>query len=257
MSALDRFRLDGRTALVTGASGGIGAALAEGLAQAGATVVLAARRTDRLDAQVSRLRAAGAQAHAVAMDVTDAASVAAAFDAAEERAGVAQVIVNNAGIADARRFVNTTDESLNRVLATNFHGVWNVCQQAAKRLLAAGLPGSIVNIASILGIGAGSVYASYAASKAAVIQLTRSLALELARQNVRVNAIAPGWFVTDINAGYFASDAGREHVTRMPAGRTGELAELVGPVLLLASDAGSYVNGVVLPVDAAHSIALV
>ncbi|MCB1625776.1 MAG: SDR family oxidoreductase, partial [Pseudomonadales bacterium] len=252
MQALDRFRLDGRTALVTGASSGIGAVLALGLAQAGATVIAAARRADRLQRVVSDIVAAGGKAHAVALDVTAEDSIRAAFDHAEALAGIVDVLINNAGVAEPSRFVTTEAASRDHVMATNFNGVWNVTQEAARRLLAAKRPGSIINIASVLGIGAGIGYASYSASKAAVIQLTRVLALELGRSGIRVNSIAPGWFVTEMNDAFFASDAGKALAQRSPAGRTGELHELLGPVVLLASDAGSYINGVVLPVDGAH-----
>ncbi len=257
MLPMDRFRLDDKVALVSGASSGIGAALALGLAQCGATVIAAARRVERLETVVSGIAAAGGRAHAVALDVTDPASITAAFETAEKLAGTVDILVNNAGVAEPSRFVATDAASRDHVMATNFEGVWNLTQEAAKRLLASKRPGSIINISSVLGIGAGVGYASYSASKAAVIQLTRVLALELGRSGIRVNAIAPGWFVTEMNDVFFASDAGKALAARSPAGRTGELHELLGPVLLLASDAGSYINGVVLPVDGAHSIALV
>jgi NAD(P)-dependent dehydrogenase (short-subunit alcohol dehydrogenase family) len=257
MDPVDRFRLDGKVTLVTGASSGIGAALAAGLAQAGARVVLAARREDRLQALAARIREAGGAAIAARMDVTDPASVAAAFEAAEKELGTVQVVVNNAGVAEPKRFLKTDRESVQRVTDTNWFGVWNVCQEAARRMVAAGVGGSIVNVASILGLGAGVGYAAYSSSKAAVIHLTRSLALEFARQKIRVNAIAPGWFLTEMTPDYLASAAGREHIARTPPGRVGDVQELIGPVLLLASDAGSYVSGVVLPVDGAHSVALV
>ncbi|MBK6597703.1 MAG: SDR family oxidoreductase [Proteobacteria bacterium] len=257
MLPLERFRLDGRTALVTGASSGIGAALALALAQSGATVIAAARRIDRLQAVVTDIVAAGGQAHAVELDVTDSESIRAAFDRAEQLADTVSILINNAGVAEPSRFMSTDAASRDKVMATNFEGVWDLTQEAARRLLAAKRPGSIVNIASILGLGAGVGYASYAASKAAVIQLTRVLALELGRSGIRVNSIAPGWCVTEMNDEFFASDAGKALANRSPSGRTGELHELVGPVLLLASDAGSYINGVVLPVDGAHTVALV
>ncbi|MGB8327710.1 MAG: SDR family oxidoreductase, partial [Steroidobacteraceae bacterium] len=166
-------------------------------------------------------------------------------------------VVNSAGIAQPRGFLATTCASLDSVMATNFRGAWAVCHEAATRLVAAREPGSIINVASILGLGAGIGYASYSASKGALVQLTRALALELARNRIRVNALAPGWFVTEMNEEYFKSDAGKAHVARLPGGRTGELHELIGPALLLASDAGSHVNGVILPVDGGHAVALV
>jgi NAD(P)-dependent dehydrogenase (short-subunit alcohol dehydrogenase family) len=255
--AFPAFRLDGRTALVTGASSGIGAALAQGLAAAGARVVLAARRVERLDSLAARIADAGGEAHAVEMDVGDPAGIARAFEQAWSVAGPVQILVNNAGIAEPRKFLATPRESLDRVMQTNFFGAWDACQEAARRLVAAALPGSFINVASVLGLGVGPGYTSYSASKSALIALTRTLAIELVKHRIRVNAIAPGWFVTEMNADYFASDAGKAHVARMPPGRTGELQELIGPTLLLASEAGSYVNGVVLPIDGAHSVALI
>jgi NAD(P)-dependent dehydrogenase (short-subunit alcohol dehydrogenase family) len=256
MNPLDRFRLDGKTALVTGASSGIGAELARGLGASGAHVLAAARRADRLAAIVAEIRAAGGKADAIVLDVTNRDSIAAAFDKAQQLAGGVDVLINNAGVADPRKFIATSVESRDATFGTNFFGVWDLCHEAARRMVEAKRGGSIVNIASILGIGGAPGYAAYAASKAAVIQLTRVLALELGRQGVRVNAIAPGWFVTEMNSAYFATDAGKAAAARTPAGRTGSLSELVGPVLLLASDAGSFVNGVVLPVDGANTAAL-
>jgi NAD(P)-dependent dehydrogenase (short-subunit alcohol dehydrogenase family) len=249
MTPAERFALDNRVALVTGASSGLGAALARGLAAAGATVVAAARRLERLQSLVAEIKAAGGSALAVALDVTEPASVAAAFDAAEQRAGVVNVIINNAGIADPKRFVRIEPTSRDRVMDTNFTGVWNVAREGVDRLLAAGLPGSVVNVASMLGLHAQVGQAAYCASKGAVLQLTKVLALELADAGIRVNAVAPGWFLTEMNEAFFATAAGQDYVTRMPAKRIGDPDELVGTVLLLASDAGSFINGAVFTVD--------
>jgi len=252
MNMLKQFALDGRIALVTGASSGIGHTVARGLAQAGATVVVAARRLERLDALVAEIEADGGKAFAVAMDVTDTASIGDAFARAEHQLGVVDVIVNNAGVADAKGFLKIDDASLDFVMDTNFKGVWHVAQEAARRLVAAKQGGSIINIASVLGLGAHPGQTSYCASKAAVIQFTKSLSLDLMRHNIRVNAIAPGWFKTEINSDYFDSEPGQAYIEQMPAKRLGQLEELVGPVVLLASEAGSFVNGTVLPVDGAH-----
>ena len=257
MKALERFSLRGRTALVTGASSGIGAVLARGLADAGAAVVLAARRRERIQELATQIVATGARALAVSMDVTDVQSIAKAFDAATSELGLPDIIINNAGIAEPKRFLDTARSSVEKIMNTNFYGAWDVSQEAARRLMQAQRPGCIVNVASVLGLGAAPGYAAYSASKGALIQLTHTLAIEFVRHRIRVNAIAPGWFVSEMNQDYFASDAGRDYIKRMPARRTGELDELLGPILLLVSDAGSFVNGAVLPVDGGHHCALI
>ena len=251
------FSLQGRVALVTGASSGIGAELARSFAAAGAKVALAARRVDRLQSLADSLRAEGAQVASVALDVTDRAAIEPAFDAIEAALGTADIIVNNAGVAQPASFLKTTPAAFDATMATNFTAAWDVSAAAARRMIAAGKGGSIINIASVLGLGVGPGYAAYSASKAALISLTRSLALEFVRHRIRVNAIAPGWFVTEMNEAYFATAAGQDYLQKIPPGRAGRLAELCGPALLLASDAGSYVNGVVLPVDGGHHVALV
>lgn len=251
------FRLDGRIAFVTGASSGIGAHLAEAFAAAGASVALVARRTERLEQLASTLRTRGTRVCTVALDVTDAAAIGPAFDRVGAELGVPDLILNNAGIAQPSMFLKTSAENRDATFATNFTGAWDVSTEAANRLIAAKRSGCILNIASVLALGVGPGYAAYAASKAALAQLTRSMALEFIRYGIRVNALAPGWFVTEMNEAFFASDAGRDYLKKIPAGRAGRLEELVGPALLLASDAGSFVNGVTLPVDGAHHVALV
>ncbi len=253
----DLFSLAGRVALVTGASSGIGRVLAKGLAEAGARVVAVARRADRLADLVREIEAVGGQAVAANGDVTDAGSVERAFDEAERVFGVADVIVNNAGISSPGSFLKADAASRDAVFDTNVRGVWNVGQIGARRLVAAGKPGSIINVASVLGLGAQPGLASYCASKGAVIQLTRAMSLDLMRHGIRVNALAPGWFRTEINAGYFDSDAGRNYVARMPARRLGAIEELLGPTILLASNAGSFMNGSVLVVDGALDAVIV
>ena len=257
MKALERFSLQGRIALVTGASSGIGAVLAHGLAGAGAAVVLAARRQDRIQELATQIAATGARTMAVSMDVTNVLSIVQAFDAASSEHGLPDIIINNAGVAEPKRFLDTARSSVEKIMNTNFYGAWDVSQEAARRLVQAQQPGCIVNVASVLGLGAAAGYAAYSASKGALIQLTHTLAIEFVRHRIRVNAIAPGWFVSEMNQEYFASDAGREYIKRMPARRTGELQELVGPILLLVSDAGSFINGAVLPVDGGHHCALI
>ncbi len=171
--------------------------------------------------------------------------------------GVPDVIVNNAGMAEPCSFLKTSRDSARAHDGDQLPGPWNVCAESARRLVAAQQPGSIINIASVLALGSAPGYSAYSASKGALVQLTRSLAIEFVRHRIRVNALAPGWFISEMNAEYFASEKGQAYIQRMPPGRTGQLEELVGPALLLASDAGSYVNGVVLPVDGGHHVALV
>ena len=250
----DRFSLAGRVALVTGASSGLGRHFAHTLAQAGASVVVAARRADKLAGVVVDLQALGGQARAQAMDVSDAASVRAAFDALAAQGLVADIVVNNAGIAVSRPLLEQTEADWDGVVDTNLKGAWLVAQEAARRLVAAGLPGSIVNIASITGERVAGGVAPYCASKAGLIQLTRAMALELARMRIRVNALAPGYVVTELNQDFLSSSAGERLRARIPQQRFGRPDDLDGPLLLLASAAGAFITGSVLAVDGGHLV---
>ena len=250
------FRLDGRVAFVTGASSGIGAALARALAQAGAAVALVARRRERLEEVADTLRRDGARAMAVPLDVTDTAAIGAAFDRVATELGVPDLLVNNAGVARTGLFLKGGAAERDANFATNFDAAWDLSAEAARRMVAAGKPGCIINVASVLALGGAPGYAAYATSKAALVQLTRCLALEFVRHGIRVNALAPGWFVTEMNDGFLDSPAGRDYLDRIPPRRAGRLEELVGPALLLASGAGSFVNGVTLAVDGGHHAAL-
>lgn len=254
--AKPNFSLEGKIALVTGASSGIGEAVAKALAASGARIVAAARRESKLATLVSDInKQYPAAAIAVPMDVTSRESIKAAFDLANSKAGTVDILINNAGVASPRNFLKDTEESRDFVINTNLNGVWNVAQEMAQRLVAEKKAGSIVNIASVLGLTAKSGQTSYCASKGGVIQLTRSMALDLMKVNIRVNAIAPGWFKTEINEDYFNTDAGKAYVETMPAKRLGKLEELTGPIVMLCSDSASFINGAVLPVDGAISIA--
>ena len=215
MKAADLFNLDGRVALVTGASSGLGTQFAKALADNGAAVALVARRADRLLDLQQAIEAAGGRAIAVEADVTDRAAMVAAFDAAEQAFGTVTILVNNAGIAQSpRRAIEVSEEEWRKVLGVDLDAVFYNAQEAARRMLAAKQRGSIVNIASVLGFGVAKGTAAYAIAKAAVIQTTKALAVELAFKGVRVNAIAPGWFVTEINDSYLDERGGRRHQAR-------------------------------------------
>jgi NAD(P)-dependent dehydrogenase (short-subunit alcohol dehydrogenase family) len=246
--------LEGKTALVTGANGGLGGHFAQTLAAAGAKVAIAARRIDSLQAVKEAITATGGRAEAVALDVTDAASVARAFESAAAALGPVTVVVNNAGIALTKPLLDHTEEDWQQVIEVNLNGAWRVAQAAARHMVKNEKGGSIVNIASILGLRVSSQVPSYAASKAALIQLTKAMALELARHRIRVNALAPGYIETGINREFFEGDAGQALIKRVPQRRIGRPEELDGALLLLASDAGSYTTGAVLAVDGGHLV---
>ena len=247
--SIDRFRLDGRVALVTGASGALGAEFARVLSGAGARVVLAARRVDAMQALAQDL----GQAHAVGLDVTDPDSIRAAVNEAEAWAGApVDLLVNNSGIATPGAALDQSDDDWARVMGVNLDGARRMSVAVAARLVAVGRPGAIVNVASILGLRQGAGVSTYATSKAALIQLTKQHALEWARHGIRVNALAPGYVQTDLNRDFFATDHGQAQIRRIPQRRLGRPEELSGPLLLLASDAGAFMTGSVLVADGGH-----
>jgi NAD(P)-dependent dehydrogenase (short-subunit alcohol dehydrogenase family) len=256
VTANELFSLAGKTALVTGASSGFGRHFARVLAGAGSRVVLAARRLDVLKQLKAEIEAGGGQAAAVALDVTDPASVARGFAEAEAALGPITILVNNAGIPSNSFFTRTSEEEWRSVMSVNLDGVFRVGQEAARRMAANGVGGSIINIASLLGFGVIKGLSTYSATKAAVISLTKSMALELARDRIRVNALAPGYFATEFNDAYLASDPGKRMMARVPMGRAGAVEELDGPLLLLASDAGRFMTGSVVTVDGGHLLAM-
>lgn len=249
MKAADLFDLAGKTALVTGASSGLGWRFARTLAANGAKVVVAARRLERLEALKAEIEAAGGQAAAVTLDVTDQAAVPAAFDAAEEAFGPVDIVINNAGMAVEATVVEMTSEQWRKVLDTDLDGVFHVGQEAARRMSANG-GGSIVNIASAIAFTVSKTLSAYAVAKAGVVKLTEAMALELAGANVRVNAICPGYIETEINRDFFATERGQQMIQRnVPMKRLGAIGDLDGTLLLLASDAGAFLTGEAIVVD--------
>ena len=250
----DRSMMRGDIALVTGASSGLGRHFAKVLALHGAKVAIAARRVDRLEALAEEIRAAGGKALPVALDVTDAASVGAALDRIEAELGPISVLINNSGTTVTKPFLEQTEEDVAHVLDTNLVGALRVAQAVAKRMVESKTEGRIVHIASILGFRVAGQLSAYAASKAALVRLSESMALELARYGIRSNALAPGYFATEINDGYFETEAGKTMLRRVPQRRLGRLDELDAPLLLLASRASSFITGATLRIDGGHSV---
>jgi len=242
------FDISGKRILITGASSGFGAHFARVLAEQGADLVLAARRLEKLEQTAQAVQALGREARVVPMDVSDYHSVEQAF----AEMPPLDVVINNAGISRDGALDQLGEADWDAVLDTNLKGVWAVSKFAIQQWRNDGRPGNIINIASILGLRTGAMLAPYAASKAAVVQMTRSIALDYARYNIRCNAICPGYVETDINREFFHGPHGEKLIKRIPFHRLGQIDELVGPLLLLASDASSYMSGTAIPVDGGH-----
>lgn len=251
------FDLSGRVALVTGASSGLGRHFASVLARAGAAVALTARRVDRLAAVAAEIMEQGGRAAAIACDVSDPAGVRDAVATAIAALGPLDLLVNNAGIAISKPIFEHSEEEWDRVVDTNLKGAWLMSREVAEGWVKSGRKGRIVNIASLLALRTIRHVPSYTASKAGLVHLTRTMAVELARRGITVNAIAPGYFATEMNRDFLASEPGQALIGRIPMGRSGRPEDLDGALLLLASDAGAYITGVVLPVDGGHAVSSV
>jgi NAD(P)-dependent dehydrogenase (short-subunit alcohol dehydrogenase family) len=244
-------RLVGRTALVTGASRGLGRFFAETLAREGAHVILAARSSNAQEA-CEGIKGADITANYVEMDVSQDASVLRAFDLIAARWGCPSIVINNAGITEMVDTLSQDLSSFDRILATNLRGPWIVAREAAKRMIAEKMPGSIVNIASIMALRQAGQVTAYAATKAGLVQLTKQLALEWARYGIRVNALAPGYVETDFNREFFKTAKGQEMIRRIPMRKLARPEDLAEPLMLLAGDGGAFITGAVLPVDGGH-----
>jgi NAD(P)-dependent dehydrogenase (short-subunit alcohol dehydrogenase family) len=245
---------NGKVALVTGASSGLGARFAKILAEAGAQVVLAARRVERLKELRAEIESSGGAAHIVTMDVTDHDSIKSAIAHAETEAGPIDILVNNSGVSSTQRLVDVTPEDYRYVMDTNLQGAFFVAQEAAKRMIlrAKGDPSRqhrIINIASVAGLRVLSQIGVYCMSKAGVVQMTKAMALEWGRHGINVNAICPGYIETEINREYFQSEGGRKLIDMLPRKRIGYPEDLDGLLLLLSADESRFINGAIITAD--------
>jgi NAD(P)-dependent dehydrogenase (short-subunit alcohol dehydrogenase family) len=249
--------LSGRVALVTGASSGLGAQFARTLSRAGAVVVLASRRVDKLKALQAELQAAGGKAHVVSLDVTSLASIQSAVEQIEADAGGVDILVNNSGVSTTQRVQDVTEQDFDFTFNTNVKGAFFVAQEVGKRMLArakgaapgAQVGGRIINIASVAGLRALAQIGPYCMSKAAVIQMTKVLALEWGRFGINVNAICPGYIDTEINHHHWQTEQGQKLVNMLPRKRVGQAQDLDGLLVLLASAESAFINGAIISAD--------
>lgn len=249
-------RLDGKVALVTGASSGLGRYFAQVLAASGAKVALVARREDRIETVAREINDGGGSAIALPLDVTNRDEFDSILDRIEQELGTVDILINNAGIAVEGPTLDMDDADLDRILDINTKALWSLAKRVSDRLAKQGKSGSIINIASILGLNASPSLSLYAITKAAVVQMTKAMAVDLWRYNIRVNAICPGYFRTEINSHFFDTEDGQKAIKRLPPRRLGEYEELEGILVLLASDASSFITGTSIPVDGGHSAKL-
>ncbi len=243
------FNLSGKVALVTGASSGLGARFAKVLAEAGATVALAARRVERLKELRAEIDSEGGEAHVYQLDVTSVQSIRACVGQVESDLKRIDILVNNSGVSAQGRVLDVSEEDFDYVMSTNTKGAFFMAQQAARVMIAGKTPGRIINIASVAGMRALSQLSVYSMSKAAVIHMTRAMSVEWGRYGINVNAICPGYIETEINAAYFATEGGQKLVSMLPRRRVGKPEDLDGLLLLMASDASGFINGAVVTAD--------
>ncbi|MGI9286764.1 MAG: SDR family NAD(P)-dependent oxidoreductase [Pseudomonadales bacterium] len=252
----DIFDMSGETVMVTGGGTGLGRQYATVLARAGARVILCARRVEKLEEAAAAIRQQGGEAHCIAMDVANSDSVAVAFKRCLEIAPVT-VLVNNAGTASEPMLLDLSEQEWDSVLDTNLKGAWLVARAAARQMIDHGQGGSIINIASVLGSSVQKGTGAYAAAKSGLLHLTRAMALEWARDCIRVNAIAPGYYRTDMAEDYLDSEVGRQLIKRIPQRRLGSPEEMDGALLMLASAASAYMTGSVVTVDGGLSLSII
>lgn len=254
MTQATSFSLDGKTALVTGASSGLGARFARMLAANGAQIVLASRRIERLKELRADIEAAGGAAHVVSLDVTDAMAIEAAVAMAETDAGPIDILVNNSGVSTTQKLVDVTPQDFDFVFDTNTRGAFFVAQAVARRMISRAKENPerrarIINVASMAGLRALAQIGIYSMSKAAVVHMTKAMALEWGRFNINVNAICPGYIETELNSQHWTTEAGRKLVSILPRRRLGKVEDLDGLMLLLASDQSDFINGAVIAAD--------
>ncbi len=245
-----RVDLSGRTAVVTGASSGLGSDFARTLAQTGASVILAARRKERVEGLALAFTNEGMDARGMSLDVTSPLSIASFWS----EVGAVDILVNNAGVALNKPMTDHTEDDWDSVVGTNARGAFLVAQGAAKAMIGAGRGGSIINIASILGLRQAGNVGAYAISKAAVVQMTKVMALEWARHKIRVNALCPGYIDTELNREFWQTEAGQKLIRRIPQRRLGDVEDLRGALLLLASESSRYMTGSEIVVDGGHLV---
>jgi len=250
----DIFSVKDKVILITGASSGLGKHFALTLSNAGAKVILSARRKKALDSLSKKIKSSGNECLVIPLDVSSKQSVTNLIEKSINKMGHIDVLINNAGISNPVWFKDLSEESWMNVMETNLNGAFRVAKQVSDLMTKQGRPGSIINISSILGLRVGVQQTSYAVSKAGLTQLTKMMALELARNNIRVNAIAPGYIQSEMTEDFFNTTEGKNYMKKIPQRRYGNPEDLDGAILLLASEASSFMTGSVIPVDGGHLI---